>query len=98
MQHAAYNSRIPYMLTPFPSRFVSSLLFVLALLIAAKANAQNWAGAEEQLAGKIVSATGPKTMALEVLNRSSLSAAVTDDIRRNLLTQVAVLGGRFAAP
>ncbi len=98
MQHAAYNSRIPYMLTPFPLRFVSSLLFVLAWLIAGQANAQNWAGAEEQLAGKIVSATGPKTMALEVLNRSSLSAAMTDDIRRNLLTQVAVLGGRFVAP
>jgi hypothetical protein len=97
MQSAAYNSRIPYMPTPSPSRF-SSLLFVLVLLIAAPANAQNWAGAEEQLAGKIVSAAGPKTMALEVLNRSSLGAATADDIRRNLLTQIAVLGGHFVAP
>ena len=97
MQPAAYNSRIPYMLTPSPSR-LSSLLFILALLIAAPANAQNWAGAEEQLAGKIVAATGAKTVALEVLNRSSLSAATADDIRRNLLTQLAVLGAHFVAP
>ena len=36
-------------------------------------------------------------MALEVLNRSSLSAALSDDIRRNLLTQLAVTGVRFVA-
>ena len=101
MRRAAYNSRIssriPGMLTPLPSRFVSSLLFVLALLIAVAGNAQNWASAEEQLAGKIVSATGPKAIVLEVMNRSSLSAAMTDDIRRNLLTQLAVLGVRFVS-
>lgn len=91
------NPRIPGMLTPLSSRFVSILLLPLALLFAVAGNAQNWAGAEEQLAGKIASATGPKAMALEVLNRSSLSAGVTDDIRRNLLTQLAVLGVRFVA-
>jgi hypothetical protein len=98
MQRAAYNSRIPYMLAPLPSRSVGSALLALALLLAVPAFAQNWAGAEEQLAGKIVSSTGPKTMTLEVLNRSSLSAATTDDIRRNLLTQLAVLGARFVPP
>ena len=106
MQRAAYNSRIcsrfksctPGMLTPRPSRSVGCLVLVLAVLVAVPADAQNWAGAEEQLAGKIVSATGPKTIALEVLNRSSLSPAATDDIRRNLLTQLAVLGARFVAP
>lgn len=86
------------MLTPRPSRSVGSLVLVLAVLLAVPADAQNWIGAEEQLAGKIVSATGPKTIALEVLNRSSLSPAATDDIRRNLLTQLAVLGTRFVAP
>jgi hypothetical protein len=65
------------------------------LLFVVEANAQNWAGAEGPLAEKIVSATGPKTMALEVLNRSSLNAALSDDIRRNLLTQLAVTGVRF---
>jgi len=83
--------------TPLPSRLANSLLFALTLLFAVAGQAQNWAGAEEQLAGKIVSAAGPKTMALEVFNRSSLGAAVADDIRRNLLTQLAVAGVRFAS-
>ena len=98
MQRAAYNSRIPFMLAPLSSRSAGSALLALAVLLAVPAFAQNWAGAEEQLAGKIVSSTGPETMALEVLNRSSLSSATTDDIRRNLLTQLAVLGARFAPP
>ncbi len=101
MRCAVYNSpinprinlRIPGMLIPLSSRFFSSLLFVLLFVVSG--NAQNWAGAEGLLAGKIVAATGPKTMALEVLNRSSLSAAATNDIRRNLLTQLAVLNVRF---
>ncbi len=95
MRRAAYNSRIPGMLTPLPSRFVMRFLSVLTLLFAVSAQAQNWAGAEEQLAAQILSATGPKTMAVEVVNRSSLSASMSDDIRRNLLTQLAVLGVRF---
>jgi hypothetical protein len=97
MQPAAYNSRTPYMSSSLSLRSVGSLWFVLALLLAAPAGAQDWSGAEGQLAGKIVSAAGPKTMALEVQNRSSLSPAMTDDIRRNLLTQLAVQGVRFVA-
>jgi hypothetical protein len=98
MQSGAYNSRIPNMVRKFPSRFVGSIVFALALLLTVQANAQNWAGAEEQLASKIVASTGPKIVAVEVLNRSSLSAATADDVRRNLLTQLAVLGVRFASP
>src|SRR6476469_6964668 len=83
MRRAAYNSRIifcaPGMLTPSLLRFFSGILFVLTVLFAVPAETQNWGGAEEQLAGKIVAAAGPKTMALEVMNRSSLSAAMTDD-------------------
>jgi len=96
---AAYNSRILGMLTPPPSRFAGSLLFALALLFVVPSNAQNWAAAEEQLAAKIktVSGTGSKTMTLEVMNRSSLSPAMTADIRRNLLTQLAAAGARFVA-
>jgi hypothetical protein len=91
--HPPINLRTPGMLSPRSSRFFSSLLF--ALLFVVEVNAQNRAGAEGLLAGKIASATGPKTMALEVLNRSSLSSALSDDIRRNLLTQLAVTGVRF---
>jgi hypothetical protein len=111
MQCAAYNSRINFrtdsrgnfrahgrcagMHTFLPSWFVGSLWLVLALILSLPADAQNWAGAEAQLAAKIVSAAGTKGMAVEVLNRSSLSPATTDDIRRNLLTQLAGLGARF---
>src|ERR1700687_1153139 len=101
MHRAAYNSRIipciPGMLRRLPSRFVSSILVVLAILFAMPANAQNGAVAEQQLAAKVVAVTDPKTMAVEVLNRSSLSTATTDDIRRNLLSELAVLGVRFIA-
>src|SRR6185437_16248428 len=71
------NLRIPGMLSSFSSRLFSSLLFALLFLV--EASAQNWAGAEGLLVGKIASATGPKTMALEVLNRSSLNAALSDE-------------------
>jgi hypothetical protein len=110
MHGAAYNSRIHSEIpsrkhsrmrgipAPHPSWFASSLWLVLSLLSAVPAHAQNWAGAEQQLAARMVSAAGPKTMALEVVNRSSLSAAITDEIRRNLLTQLAVLGVRFVGP
>ena len=106
MHCAAYNSRIslatatPGMLTLLSSRFVRSVVLVMVWLFALPAHPQNWAGAEEQLARKIVSAigltkTGPTTMAVVVLNRSPLSTAMTDEIRRNLLTQLAILGIRF---
>ncbi len=97
MQHIIRASRsdILGMVSSFTStsRLVT-LVCVLAFL-SVPGKTQNFAGAEEQLAGKIVSATGPKTMTVEVVNRSSLSAATTDDIRRNLLTQLAVQGVRF---
>ena len=80
---------------PSSSRYVRSLLLVLVLLPAATASAQNWAGAEEQLAGKIVAAVGSKVMTVEVSNRSSLSTATADDVRRGLLTLLAALGARF---
>jgi hypothetical protein len=91
--NAVYNSRILDM--PSSSRYVRSLLLVLVLLPAATASAQNWAGAEEQLAGKIVAAVGSKIMTVEVSNRSSLSTATADEVRRGLLTQLAALGARF---
>ena len=111
MQCAAYNSRINFrtdsrgniraqvrgagMHTLLPAGFVGWLGLVLTLLLAPPAGAQDWTLAEAQLAAKIVSAAGPKNMAVEVLNHSSLSSATTDDIRRNLLTQLAVLGAHF---
>jgi hypothetical protein len=89
----ASRSNISSMLLPIPSRLVS-VIFLFALF-SAPGNAQNFTGVEEQLAGKIVAAAGAKTMNLEVINRSSLSAAAVDEIRRNLLTRLATLGARF---
>ena len=88
------------MLTPTSSWLIRFLLiivqaFFLVLLLAATAWAQNWPGAEEQLARKIAAVTGPKTIAVEVSNRSSLSTAGAEDVRRGLLTQLAALGLRF---
>jgi hypothetical protein len=109
VQSAAYNSRIfsrlnspclrsrcPGTQAPLRSRRVGFALLALAWLLAMPSFSQNWPAAEEQLAGKIVSITGPQTITLEVVNRSSLNTATTDDIRRNLLTELAVTGIRFA--
>lgn len=93
----AYNSRILGMLTPPLSRFAGCLTLVLAVLFVMPSVAQDWAVAEGQLAAKIVSATGPQAMTVEVLNRSSASASMSDDIRRNLLTQLAALGVRLVS-
>jgi hypothetical protein len=85
------------MATPFSSRLIRSLLLVPFLLPAGMASAQNWAGAEAQLAGKIVAVTGTKVVAVEVSNRSSLTGPAADEIRRGLLTELAALGVRFAS-
>jgi hypothetical protein len=105
MHHAVYNSRIAGMLTPSSPRWVRSVFILPILLLAATASGQNgtganwtganWTGAEEQLATKIVAVTGARTMAVEVVNRSSLNSASADDIRRGLLTELASKGGRF---
>ena len=93
--NAVYNSRILRMFRPSSSRHVRSLLLILALLAAATVWGQNWAGAEQQLAGKIVAVAGSNQMIVEVSNRSSLGTATADDVRRGLLTQLAALGARF---
>src|ERR1700730_11549821 len=100
---AVYNSRIAGMLTPSCLRRVRVVLVLPILLLAATAHAQNWDGAEEQLAAKIVAVTGPRTIWVGAASRSSsttLSSAIfsptsADDIRRGLLTRLAALGARF---
>src|SRR6476620_10015124 len=78
----ASRSNISSMLLPIPSRLVSAV-FILALF-SAPGKAQDFAGAGEQLAARIVAAAGAKTMNVEVVNRSSLSAASADEVRLNL--------------
>ncbi|HEV2717084.1 MAG TPA: hypothetical protein VGU64_17600, partial [Terriglobales bacterium] len=94
---AIYNARIPQMATS-RSRFarVACSLSLMFLLAANATGAENWASAEEQLAAKIASVTGPGTAFIDVANRSSLTRAQSDDIRRGLLTALANRGVRAA--
>ena len=95
MHNAVYNSRIEGMLTPSSSRLGRLLLILSMLLLATTALAQDWAVGEQQLAAKILAVTSARAINVEVSNRSSLSTASADDVRRGLLTQLAALGARF---
>jgi hypothetical protein len=95
--NAVYNSRIPHMRVP-ASRFSRvACVFVLMLMRAPIILASDWRAPEEQLARKIAAATGPGAVALEVVNRSSLSRSDVEGIRRGLLTELAALGMRFVS-
>jgi hypothetical protein len=59
--------------------------------------ASDWRAPEEQLARKLAAATGPGAVALDVLNRSSLSRADLEQIRRGLLSELTALGLRFVS-
>jgi hypothetical protein len=94
---AIYNSRIPLMpaLRSRPSRTAYALLFLFVFLSAMQA--QKWGGAHSQLAAKIVALTGPGTMSVELINKSSLSRGESDEIRRATLTELAASGAQFVS-
>src|SRR5438552_1253910 len=94
---AIYKARIPQMPSS-RSRFgrAACPLFIILLLATYSAAAGNWASADEQLAAKIASVTGPGTAFIDFANRSSLTRAQTDEIRRELLSELAARGVRFA--
>ena len=69
---AVYNARNPEMLC-FPSRV--RWAWCLLLLVTSAAWAADWRRPEAQLAEKIAAVTGPGVVALELTNRSSLSAS-----------------------
>jgi len=100
MHNAVYNSRIVGMLTPSSFRLGRLLLILLMLillvpLLAMAALAQDWVAGEQQLAAKILAATSARAINVEVSNRSSLSTASADEVRRGLLSQLAASGARF---
>ena len=84
--HAVYNSRNPEMLTPLrrSGRALSRIALLLALFVVASGHAlaTDWKIPEQQLAQKIVAATGPGAVAFQMTNRSSLSKKELDDIRQ----------------
>jgi hypothetical protein len=67
-------------------------LCCLLLMLPGVLSATDWRTPNAQLAQKIAAATGPGAAAVEVVNRSSLTAAESDDIRRGLLVELAGLG------
>jgi hypothetical protein len=95
LRHApVYNSRILQML-PFSRLrwFCCAVLFFSQLALAA-----DWRKPVAQIAGKISAATGPGVIALEVTNRSSISAADVELIRRGITTELATAGVRVWQP
>jgi hypothetical protein len=97
-----YNSPVPDMWKPASHSLRSACLaiFLVGFLTICFdiAPAADWAGPEHQLAQKILAASGPGAIYLEVTNRSSLSSKEAEEITRGLNTQLAALGARFVAP
>jgi hypothetical protein len=91
--------RVTTLLPSTSSRRVVSLLtfVIIFFFLDRSAVAANWADHEEQLAARIVAVTGPGTMAVDLVNRSSLSRAEVEEIRRGLLARLSAGGARFVA-
>ncbi len=91
-----YNAPIREMPNPrCSSRRVC--LFFLIFLSAPGAFASLWQPPAEQLARKIAAVTGPGAVALTVENRSTLGRADSDEVRRQLLTELGALGLHFVS-
>jgi hypothetical protein len=105
MRTAVYNSTIPKAnlntvnsASRMAFRFrIVLFFFPLTLLIAGAARAADWSGPEQQLARKIIAATGPGAVALTVENRSSLSKRESEIVSNGLHSALEALGLRFVA-
>jgi hypothetical protein len=89
-----YNSRISQKLHRRSSWHRSWALAALSLL-GTFAGASEWQAPAEQLARKIAAVTGPGAVSLSVDNHSSLTRASSDEVRRQLITQLGGLGVHF---
>jgi hypothetical protein len=106
MHTAVYNSTIPKAILNTVSsasrvafRFRNVLCFSFLLLAySAVARAADWSVPEQQLARKIVAATGPGAVALTVENRSSLSKRESEIVSNGLHSALEAVGLRFVAP
>lgn len=81
----------------FPSLRVLWVCSAL-ILVSQIGLASDWAKPESALAEKIAAATGPRVIALDVANRSSISAADVDEIRRELIRSLASAGVQVWQP
>ena len=101
-RHAVYNSRHPEMQTLLrrSRRALLVIALLLALFVAASEAVQaiDWNPPEQQLAQKIIAATGPGAVSFQLANRSSLSKKESDEIASGLKTQLTVAGLQFVKP
>lgn len=70
----------------------------LLLLSSLSAAAADWSAPEQELARKIVGIIGPGTVALAIVNRSSLSRRDNDIVQNGLRSALEQAGVRFAGP
>jgi hypothetical protein len=105
MSSAGYNSAIPeidWKSVNRVSRFVPAtrvlpVIFLLGLLGAATlVRAADWSTAEQQLARKIVAATGPGAVAVTFEDRSSLGRRDSEVVRNGMRMTLEQLGIRMA--
>lgn len=87
-----YNARILNMRNSARFSHIAIVLLLCPCVFASK-----WQAPAEQLAQKIAAVTGPGAVALDVANRSSISQADADEIRRQLTTSLAILGVHFVS-
>jgi hypothetical protein len=93
--NAVYNARILHMDASSSWFRHAACFFTLLLMYVPMVVASEWRASEEQLARKIVAATGPGAVALDVMNKSSLSRSGVEEIRRALTSNLASLGVRL---
>src|ERR1700690_3072374 len=102
MSSTVYNPHIVLFEMPIFSLRVlraTGFLFMIALLLfAPPAVAADWGIPEAQLVAKITAATGPGAVALDVVNRSSLSGAEFEQVSRDLRAQLVADGLQFVNP
>src|SRR6516164_6860306 len=65
---------------------------LLVFLLTGMAAADNWQAPASQLAQNIAAITGPGTVGVTVVNRSSLTAADGEEIRNRLIRELASFG------
>ena len=100
MRERIYNSSIPRadsksVKHPAWRIFRACFSFLIVVLPITSALAADWSSAEQQLAKKIVSVTGPGTVSLTVENRSSLGRRESDVVQNGLRSAMESSGIHF---
>src|SRR5256885_6118734 len=94
MQSPVYNS-----LNLEMSLASSRVRWALCLILFSQLSfATDWHDPVSQLAAKITAATGPGVVALEINNRSSISSADVEEIRRQITSTLSASGVRIWQP